>query len=292
MKRTSPFFLGIAALIVFASVGCQTTNKLSNRPRDKSASLLDRLPFVNKDKDDEEPYPNPVKVASTWTPDTLVQTGRVPTRGFGGRIFFYDEKSRPVPVDGTLIVHGFDEKAADPKQSVKRFEFTPEQFTKHFSKSDLGASYSIWIPWDAMGGEQKKVSLVTSFKTKEGRMVQGSPTTMMLPGAPEDTSEESFAKKLSPEFQKYKDALANAGATRPSGLTTTTIARRRIPAVERKQPNLISPEERKSMLAAGAPTPSLEISPNKRPGAAGILPASANVSTSENRNAVKQSFMR
>ena len=81
-------------------------------------------------------------------------------RGFGGRFFFYDEKSRPVPVDGTLIVHGFDDTADTPEDRVKRFEFTPEQFTRHFSQTDLGASYSVWVPWDAIGGDQRRISLV------------------------------------------------------------------------------------------------------------------------------------
>ena len=87
----------------------------------------------------------------------MVETGRTPTRGFGGRVLFYDEKSRPVPVEGSLMVHGFDDSSEDPEEGVNRFAFTSEQFTRHFSQSDLGASYSIWIPWDAIGGDQKRV---------------------------------------------------------------------------------------------------------------------------------------
>ncbi len=71
----------------------------------------------------------------------------------------------------------------EPEGSVKRFEFTPEQFTRHFSQTDLGASYSVWIPWDAIGGEQRRISLVASFKTVEGKLVQGIPATILLPGS-------------------------------------------------------------------------------------------------------------
>ena len=155
------------------SGGCATWSKRDTaKPKDhETASLLNRLPWRGGGKADEEPqpYPQPVKMAATWTPDTLVQTGRTPTRGFGGRVFFYNEKSQPVPVDGTLIVHGFDDSNKTDQRQLKRFEFTPEQFTRHFSQSDLGASYSVWIPWDAVGGDQQRISLVASFKPSKGK---------------------------------------------------------------------------------------------------------------------------
>ena len=131
-----------------------------------------------------EPYPNPVKMAVTWTPDVLVQPGRTPTRGFGGRVYFYNEKSQAVPVDGDLVVHAFNEDlaAAGSPDSVKRYRFESEQFTQHFSETDLGASYSVWIPWDAAGGYQTKLSMVPTFRTAEGKIVQGEAATMLLPG--------------------------------------------------------------------------------------------------------------
>ena len=41
-----------------------------------------------------QPYPNPVKLASVWSPEMLTQVGRVPTRGFGARLFF-DQLYKP-----------------------------------------------------------------------------------------------------------------------------------------------------------------------------------------------------
>ncbi len=93
-------------------------------------------------------------MVAIWTEDTLVQPGKTVTRGFGGRIYFYNEKSQAIPVEGELIVYGYDDSSAASAHSLtsnveatKKFAFTPEQFTQHFSQSDLGASYSIWIPW-------------------------------------------------------------------------------------------------------------------------------------------------
>jgi len=140
-----------------------------------------KMPW-SKDKGKPKPYPNPARMASTWTPDTLTQTGRTPTRGFGGRLFFYDEKTKAVAVDGELTVHAFAENADGSQGEIKRYHFTPEQFTNHFSQTDIGASYSVWIPWDAVGGDQTKVSLVPSFRAANGRLVQGEQALVGLPG--------------------------------------------------------------------------------------------------------------
>jgi hypothetical protein len=221
----------LALLLASTQVGCITTpdkNLLQSNVGAKKPTLLERLPLIGKKKASEmpEPYPNPVKIAATWTPDTLIQTGRTPTRGFGGRVFFYDEKSRPVPVEGTLTVHGFDDSAETADEGVKRFVFTPEQFTRHFGQSDLGASYSIWIPWDAVGGDQRRISLVTSFQTSGGQTVQGIPATLLLPGKNTDLRSPEEFSNFAPQYQAYLNATQTA--TSPTtGLTTTTIRRRR-----------------------------------------------------------------
>lgn len=268
------FTIATASLLALGSVGCVTVPE--NGPAPKSKSFLERMPWASKKDKLPEPYPNPVKIAATWTPDTLVQIGRTPTRGFGGRVFFYDEKSRPVPVEGTLVVHGFDDTADDPTNRVKRFEFTPEQFTRHFSQSDLGASYSIWVPWDAIGGMQRRISLVASFKTSEGKAVQGVPATIVLPGIKPENATADASAKFSPQYKSYR--AAQASDTPPtSGLTTTTIKRRRVRAGEPFEQNRsikLPGVDRESMLAEQN-TPSLDIKMAKRRGRSTILPASA-----------------
>ena len=239
------------------------------------------MPWASKKEEAPVPYPNPVKIAATWTPDSLVQSGRTPTRGFGGRIFFYDERSRPVPVEGSLIVHGFDDLAESPEKRVKRFEFTPEQFTRHFSQTDLGASYSVWIPWDAVGGEQRRITLVASFKTAEGKMVQGLPAALVLPGRTTEDAEAATIAKFSPQYREYLEAT-QSGATRSSGLTTTTIPRRSSirsnqPAIAGK-PGITIPTLRdsESKMAAAKPTPSADLEMAKKPGRrSAVMPVSA-----------------
>ncbi|TWU17708.1 hypothetical protein Pla52o_49230 [Novipirellula galeiformis] len=270
-------FTQSVAIIMIASVmGCTTVGPNGEVIKKPKSSLAEKMPWAKKKDAVPEPYPNPVKMAATWTPDTLVQTNRTPTRGFGGRIFFYDEKSRAVPVDGTLVVHGFDEQAESADQATKRFEFTPEQFTRHFSQSDLGASYSVWVPWDAVGGDVRRISLVASFRTEAGVTVQGVPATVMLPG--KESAETALAKaetKLSPQYQEYRKAAASI-STQTSGLTTTTIQRRGRNTPSQSIEPSPSPIP-SAQLVEGRSTPSAEIKMSKRDSQSDIRPASVSL---------------
>ena len=263
--------MAVAAAVMLGQVGCTSMSGDTS-----SSSLMNKLPWVASDDDSPEPYPNPVKMAATWTPDTLVQTGKTPTRGFGGRIFFYDEKSRPVPVDGTLVIHGFDDQAPNPKDRVKRFEFTPEQFTRHFGQSDLGASYSVWVPWDAIGGDQRRVAMVASFQSKEGKTIQGLPATIMLPGRKPAQSSADEIARMSPQYQRFLQAQHSASPD-TSGLTTTTIRRDRRANSFNEKPSITIPNtEDDSMLAGGGNTPSLDVDMRRSsPTRSQIMPASA-----------------
>lgn len=285
-RKPHALVLAIVTLapITVPSLGCSTFGK---KPGASQPSLMDRIPLIGKKNADEnpEPYPNPAKMAVTWTPDTLVQSGRTPTRGFGGRVFFYDERSRAVPVEGTLIVHGFDDSNGTDNPETKRFEFTPEQFTRHYGQSELGASYSIWIPWDAIGNPQRRVSLVTSFKTVEGRMLQGVPATMQLPGSRSSETAEDKMSKLSTEFRDHR--AATAAGVQTSGLTTTTIARRMVSPSRVAEPAInVSPRMTpitSDAIATSGTTPSLDISMRKQPAAttrSTVLPASATMPAS------------
>ncbi len=185
------------------------------------ASMFDSSASKNKSKDKKKEswslfkkkeYQEPRSLVSTWTEDTLIQPGKPVTRGFGGRFYFYNDRSQVIPVDGELVVYGFeDEKApethhltgmmqvspspSDQPSNVpvgnmpvveadKKFRFTAEQFTQHFSQGDLGASYSVWIPWDAAGGPQRKITLIPCFITKEGRTIRGDASKQVLSGKP------------------------------------------------------------------------------------------------------------
>lgn len=159
------FLLGLA--------GCSTWN----------INWKKHLPWSPQARLWKSDYEAPSRLVTIWTPDILTQPGKPPTRGFGGRLYFYNSKSHAIPVEGQLLVYAYDdtpdEQSTEPD---RKFAFTPDQFTKHFAKSDLGASYSIWLPWDAVGGEQKSISLVPVFTASSGQIVMGQQAMNVLPG--------------------------------------------------------------------------------------------------------------
>lgn len=127
----------------------------------------------------------PMKVVAVWT-DTVLTQGLTPaTRGFGGRVMFYAvEGGKPIKVSGTLTVYAFDETDRDIESTKpdRKFVFTPEQFEKHYSKSALGHSYSVWLPWDAAGGSLREISLLVRFQPTSGSTVVSDPSKQHLPG--------------------------------------------------------------------------------------------------------------
>lgn len=139
--------------------------------------------------DKEEPQ-TPDKVVAVWTNTVLTSADQPATRGFGGRLMFYRQSEpKPILVEGTLVVYAFDEshrQPDDPRPDCK-FVFTPEQFERHYSKSDLGHSYSVWLPWDDATGVPKKISLIVRFMPAKGSVVLGEQSTHMLPGPGQET---------------------------------------------------------------------------------------------------------
>ncbi len=169
--------LAVLCGVVANGAGCSIFDSKQNKSSDKSWSVSNLW---------KKGYQTPSTISVIWSPDVLTMTGKPPTRGFGGRVFFYNARSQAVPVEGELIVHGYrgDPMVGESEQvkADKKFAFTAEQLTSHFSPSELGASYSIWIPWDGADGYRTEVTLIPTFKVKDGGIVQGAPAKLNLPG--------------------------------------------------------------------------------------------------------------
>ncbi|MEI8372898.1 MAG: hypothetical protein WCJ35_08695 [Planctomycetota bacterium] len=137
-------------------------------------------PFNTKDKPGK-----PDKIVALWNDTILTQAGQPPIRGFGGRLMFYEgKKEEPIKVEGTLMVYVFDETDRDANNARpdRKYVFTPQQFPLHYSKSKIGDSYSVWLPWDEVGGMQKEFTLIVRFQPKEGAVAVSDPSRQLLPG--------------------------------------------------------------------------------------------------------------
>ena len=155
-----------------------------------------KWPWQDNAKLVESDFQDPNRLAAIWTPDGVAVPGEKPTRGFGGRFFFYNERSESVPVEGQLVVYAYDEskEAGNQRTPERRFVFTPDQFSQHFSSTELGASYSVWLPWDDVGSEQKSISLVPVFTSANGKIVMGQQSLNVLPGRTPEPEPETISK--------------------------------------------------------------------------------------------------
>lgn len=218
------FGLMLACSVLLTSAGCAKLDlQTSKLPWSKKATSK---------------YATPERVIAVWTDTVYQHAGKPPTRGFGGRVYFYGTEGNVIPVDGDLVVYAYDDNTTQPgtDKPARKYVFTADQLTKYYSESDLGASYNIWIPWDAVGNDEKQISLFTVFVDKSGRMVRGNFTANRLPGRRVPTEEERRGFYVSPNRDpgptapapvqqvQYTAQIDPYAADQPdSGLKTTTI---------------------------------------------------------------------
>jgi hypothetical protein len=169
------FTLTLSAAAVVVLAGCSMPKASDFKPS-KLFSLGD---------EDEPEKGIPVRMVGTWTDTVHTKAGQQAQRGFGGRLVFYGKKEeKPILVDGQLVVYAFDEtgRAVTDNKPTRRYVFPPDQLPLHMSVSELGASYSFFLPWDEVGGPQTEVSLICRFEPKGGGVISSEQTRHRLPG--------------------------------------------------------------------------------------------------------------
>lgn len=227
LNHCKKYLFGCTAIaIAISMVGCEslTIDSAASKKKKKDSSW-----FSFKKKE----YQNPQSMTVTWSDDILTLPGKAVTRGFGGRFYFYNEKTQAIQVDGDLVIYGFDDTNkqqanADLSQATKCFRFTAEQLKTHFTEGELGASYSVWTPWDQAYGAPKKIMLIPTFVNKEGRVIRGAAASLNLPGTSKNEPNDSTIQQASASTTTIlpNPILESRNSNIPSttnGLRTTTI---------------------------------------------------------------------
>jgi len=182
--------IAIFGILVCCLAGCKTFT-----PPEWAKGWMGGEPKVA-----ESQFARPTRLAVIWSPAVLNTPGQTPTRGFGGRLYFYDAANNAVPVEGQLVVYAYDDskRNGDGKTPDRKYAFTPEQFTEHYSPTELGASYSVWVPWDQVGCDQAEISLVPVFTASSGQLVVGQQSRNLLPGPQTESSVGEVQRFTSP----------------------------------------------------------------------------------------------
>jgi hypothetical protein len=173
------------------------------------------------------------KVNSTWVDAIRQQPEKAPTRGFGGRIFFYGkDQDKPIHIEGRIVVYGFDETGRDPSNPTpnRKFIFPAEEIQKLCSESPIGPAYSVWLPWDEVGGEQKRISLIVRFQPDKGPVVVGKQLSTLLPGrqpiagAPASGTEPAAAAQNGPALAAGTQGAPAAAPQQSAGRSVQPVA--------------------------------------------------------------------
>ncbi|GHT25401.1 hypothetical protein FACS18942_00100 [Planctomycetales bacterium] len=187
----------------------------------------------------------PVKSLAAWEPAVKHSDLEKPQRGFGGRVYFYDEDgSKPVKVKGCVVVYAFDEENRKPNDNAptRSYFFAKDDVKKLYSKSKLGHSYNFWIPWDEEGpdGKAKKVSLIVRYVPDNGSSVVSSQAAVYLPG--KAGQNEMLAKE---EWNKRQEQSRVSGIIPPvSGIMQASYSEGQNGGLqELKPPKQILPQE-------------------------------------------------
>ncbi|MCL2743973.1 MAG: hypothetical protein FWE67_08985 [Planctomycetaceae bacterium] len=186
--------VSVLLLLVFTT-GCSSTSWTKSKwYKPDMSSLLPAGP--------------PVKSLAAWEPAVRHSGLEKPERGFGGRVYFYDDGgTKPIKVKGCVVVYAFDEenRKHDDNAPTRSYFFAKDDVKKLYSKSKLGHSYNFWIPWDSEGpdGKSKKVSLIVRYVPDKGSSVVSSQAVVYLPGKAGQT--EMLAKE---EWNKRQEQLA------------------------------------------------------------------------------------
>ena len=127
--------------------------------------------------------PGPARMAVIWKEKILNSPTAAPVRGFAGRIYFYDSDDQIMKVNGELIVYGYDDSQEFRSEVAdSKYVFPADRFQEHYSESELGPAYSVWIPWENPDGFRKSVTLVPVFRTMDNHVLQGGTNRLTLSG--------------------------------------------------------------------------------------------------------------
>jgi hypothetical protein len=204
----------------------------------------------------------PQRLVATWTDTVLNTAGQPSKRGFGGRLVFFERASQdPVRVEGQLVVYAFDETDREPHEThpTRRYVFPAEDFARMESDSTLGSSYSVFLPWDEVGGPPKKISLITRFEPAKGAIVLGEQTRHYLPGLGVDgkTTTQFAETTTKSETSDVQLAGFNGAATEQTGAigsTPSEIAGK--PRLKMSTATIPLPKQRSALNAApSSPAP-------------------------------------
>jgi hypothetical protein len=194
-RSIHPLLTAMLLWMLSLNTGCQTWD---------SAGTIPVWSGLNKkSKSMAEP---PHKIMAIWTEATHHRPAQPAERGFGGRVIFYDARDQTIKIDGRVTIFVFDDQnaLADNPAPRYKFVFPQDSVNAYYSKSELGHSYSFWVPLGSIEAPTQPFSLVVRYDSPSGERVLSELTKKVLVGTGVKASKVS-----SPEEAGDKDQTKN-----------------------------------------------------------------------------------
>ena len=211
-KRIPTLLTSAVMIAMIGVVGCQS-----------SVPTMSLNPF--KTAEPESEFQQPVRIAVIWKETAVSPPGKKATRGFGGRVYFYNAAEETIKVDGVLTVYAYDDTNSSDEESrlpARKYVFRAADLQSHYGKSGLGDSYNIWLPWDKVGGERKTISLVPVFKPKEGLIPQSDQSIAILSGTT-NRREKQFWRESGYTNSNVRQVAMTVPAGAPNNLASRLV---------------------------------------------------------------------
>ena len=191
----------------------------------------------------------PMRVEAVWVDTILTKPDQKPMRGFGGRLYFFgpNNSQESAKVEGTLVIYGFEETNRDPTNVVpdRKIVYPEKEFAELYSKSKLGHSYSVWVPWEEAGGTRKEITLLARFIPKKGGVIASEQIRVLLPGLDPQVDVRNVHNSQSGEPPKH--FAPPTGANPPGGVQQASFEQ---PAAPVDEPSTILESEPKREISS------------------------------------------
>lgn len=203
--RIPTAWLRLASLVVCLCSGCATLSFPWDGHRFPQASA--RNPVV--------------RIVCLWEPAEGRDPDGLPCRGFAGQILFLANRNAlPVQAHGDVRIYLFDNVGTPEEQSrpLHQFDFASEAWQLHLSKSAVGPTYSVFIPYTRRGQYNAKCTLRMRFHQKDGPVIFSDATTLPLRGPSSDPDATTI---FDPARQNGDLSKPPSAASDVNGRTTT-----------------------------------------------------------------------
>ena len=217
--------LGLVALACHFVAGCKSVNLINTDIKETK----NNAPWWKKD--DLPPVERPAKIVAIWANSVFNEPGMGPTRGLGGRVYFYNAKHKPVRVDGELTVFLYDDTSEgdrEKQEATRRVTFSADEVAEKYTPTEFGPSYSFWLPWDTVGGERAQLSIIPVFNGKSGEMLVGEQARYLLPGKSPAVVGEHEQEGVIPASFEDQNKVSNALQLNSSTIKLPPSMQRRV----------------------------------------------------------------